>query len=88
MVWWRRRVMHRHGCKMRSLLLLLLLLLSRQRKAMELRLSLLLCRQWETVKWWLGGLMMVVILRPAVGDIANMGRLWTLRCHLLGCLSP
>lgn len=55
---------------------------------MELRLSLLLCRQWETVEGWLGRLMMIVILRPTVGDIANMDRLWTHGRHLLGRLSP
>lgn len=69
------------------LLWLLLLLLSRQREAMELWLSLLLCRQWETVEG-LSRLMMVVILRPTVGDIANMDRLWAHRRHLLRRLSP
>lgn len=69
-------------------MLLWLLLLSRQRETMELWLSLLLCRQWETVEGWLGRLMMIVILRPAVGDITNMDRLWTHGRHLLGCLSP
>lgn len=70
------------------MLLLRLLLVSRQWQTMELRLSLLLCGQWKTVEWGLSRLMMVVILRPVVGDIANMNWLRTHGCHLLSRLSP
>lgn len=54
---------------------------------MELWLSLLLCRQRKTVEWWLCLLMVVVILRPTVADIANVDGLWAHRRHLLR-LSP
>lgn len=67
--------------------MLLLLLLRGEGECMELWLSLLLCRQGKTVEWWLSLLMMVVVLRPAVADVADMDRLWAHRCHLLG-LSP
>lgn len=54
---------------------------------MELWLRLLLCRQWKTVEWWLSLLVVVVILRPTMADVANMNRLWAHRRHLLR-LSP
>lgn len=54
---------------------------------MELWLGLLLCRQRKTVEWWLSLLVVVVILRPTVADVANVDRLWAHRRHLLR-LSP
>jgi hypothetical protein len=48
----------------------------------------LLCGQWEAVECWLARLVVVVVLRPAVGSIADMDRLRTHGSHLLRGFSP
>lgn len=40
------------------------------------------------MEWWLALLVLVVILRPVVGDGTDMHWLRAHRCHLLGRLSP